>query len=165
MILLLESMHPDAVALLERCEPVLRAADPNEPQTPSSSVRAIITRGRGRISAELMGLFPELRVIARSGAGLDNLDTDTAARRNIDVIYSPGMNAFGMKVIVARRRGKTFECEYPALPLDELLDVADVVSLHLPLTPETNGILGAVQIARMRGELRQRSRCFITPEG
>ena len=29
MILLLETLHPEAEALLERCEQVLRASDPN----------------------------------------------------------------------------------------------------------------------------------------
>jgi D-3-phosphoglycerate dehydrogenase len=213
MILLLEAMHPEAEALLERCGPVIRAADPNAPQTPPT-VRAIMTRGRGRIPEALMASFPDLCVIARAGAGLDNLDTAAAARRNIPVIFSPGMNgrtvaehtlalmlgllrrirpwanaavegrwedraryqgdelagltlgilgygnigkrvarlasAFEMKVVVARRHGKDFECEYPMLPLEELLTVADVVSLHLPLTKETNGILGTEQLARMK---------------
>ena len=51
MILLLESLHPDAEALLERCEPIVRTADP------SADVRAILTRGRGQITDALMGSF------------------------------------------------------------------------------------------------------------
>ena len=54
MILLLESLHPDAEVLLERCAPLLRAADPNGAQTPSTDVRAILTRGRGRVTEALM---------------------------------------------------------------------------------------------------------------
>jgi D-3-phosphoglycerate dehydrogenase len=206
MILLLETLHPEAEALLERCEPLVRE--------PSDAVRAIITRGRGRITDELMESLPNLRVIARAGAGLDNLDTAAAARRNIPVIFSPGMNgrtvaehtlalmldlvrritpwanasaegrweeraryqggelagltlgilgygnigkrvarlasAFEMKVVVAERRGRAIDCEYPTLPLEELLGVADVLTLHLPLTQETNGILGAEHLARMK---------------
>src|ERR1019366_2481648 len=34
--------------------------------------------------------------------------------------------------------------------LDELLERADVVSLHAPVTPETTGMIGAVQFAAMR---------------
>jgi phosphoglycerate dehydrogenase-like enzyme len=93
MILLLENMHPEAEALLERCAPLLRATDPNGPQARSSDVRAILTRGRGFITKTLMDSFPELRLIGRVGVGLDNLDTAEAARRNIPVIFAPGLNA------------------------------------------------------------------------
>ena len=59
MILLLENMHPEAEALLERCEPLLRATDPNGPQAPSSDVRAILTRGRGCITENPDGFVSE----------------------------------------------------------------------------------------------------------
>jgi (S)-sulfolactate dehydrogenase len=36
------------------------------------------------------------------------------------------------------------------LGLDDLLDTSDVVTLHCPLTPETRGMVGATQLARMR---------------
>ena len=34
--------------------------------------------------------------------------------------------------------------------LDELLDTCDIVTLHCPLTPETRGLIGARELARMR---------------
>jgi phosphoglycerate dehydrogenase-like enzyme len=37
-----------------------------------------------------------------------------------------------------------------ALPLDELLARADVVSLHVPLLPSTTGLIGARELARMK---------------
>ncbi len=92
MILLLESLHPEAEALLASAGPVLRATDPNEPPPELSRVRAILTRGRGRIPEALLARCPALVVIARAGAGLDNLDTAAAARRGITVIYAPGAN-------------------------------------------------------------------------
>lgn len=35
------------------------------------------------------------------------------------------------------------------LPLDQLLTRADIVTLHVPMTPETKGMIGATEIARM----------------
>jgi D-3-phosphoglycerate dehydrogenase / 2-oxoglutarate reductase len=36
------------------------------------------------------------------------------------------------------------------LPLDELLAMADFVSIHVPLTPETDGLIGTAQLAKMK---------------
>lgn len=38
----------------------------------------------------------------------------------------------------------------PVAALDELLDVSDFLSLHVPETPRTLGMIGAAQLARMR---------------
>jgi phosphoglycerate dehydrogenase-like enzyme len=52
--------------------------------------------------------------------------------------------AFGMRVIVAAHRGN----EGPGLR--ELLAASDIVSLHVPLTPATRGMIGAAELACMR---------------
>ncbi|MDZ4719930.1 MAG: hydroxyacid dehydrogenase [Roseiflexaceae bacterium] len=89
-ILLLESLHADAEALLGTYGTTLlvgeEASEPFEPGT----VEAILTRGRGRITDALMARCPQLRVIARCGVGLDNIDTQAANQRGIAVIYAPG---------------------------------------------------------------------------
>ncbi len=36
------------------------------------------------------------------------------------------------------------------LPFEELLRTSDIVSLHVPLTPETKGLIGAAQLAMMK---------------
>jgi phosphoglycerate dehydrogenase-like enzyme len=92
MILLLESLHPEAEALLAGAGDVVRAEDPNRPPADLARVRAILTRGRGQIRDELLARCPRLAVVARAGAGLDNLDTSAAARRGIAVIFAPGVN-------------------------------------------------------------------------
>jgi len=59
--------------------------------------------------------------------------------------------ALGMKVIAAQLPGRTSQdSEYSHLPLDEALSVADVVSLHCPLTPQTRSLINTERLARMK---------------
>jgi glyoxylate reductase len=53
--------------------------------------------------------------------------------------------AFDMRVLHARRRP-----DESSTPLDELLAEADVVSLHVPLTEETHGLVDARRLGLMR---------------
>jgi glyoxylate reductase len=53
--------------------------------------------------------------------------------------------AFGMRIVHTRGSGP-----YEELPLDRLLTKADVVSLHVPLTPETRHLIGVRELALMR---------------
>lgn len=92
-ILLLESLHGEAEQCLARCDTLVRAASPTAVEGDLTDVRAILTRGRGRIDAALMARCPKLRVVARPGAGVDNIDVDAARARGIEVVHAPGMNA------------------------------------------------------------------------
>jgi glycerate dehydrogenase len=56
--------------------------------------------------------------------------------------------AFGMRVVVANRPGG--ERVADRLDLAELLPLADVLSLHCPLTPATRGIIGERELALMK---------------
>ena len=56
--------------------------------------------------------------------------------------------AFGMQVRVANRPGG--EREPGRLDLGDLLPVADVLSLHCPLTPATRGMIGRDELALMK---------------
>ena len=56
--------------------------------------------------------------------------------------------AFGMEVLVANRPGGA---PVPGrIDLDELLAAVDVLSLHCPLAPATQGMIGASQLSRMK---------------
>jgi len=169
------------------------------------TARAIIVRNQTKVTRELIAAAPNLQIIGRAGAGLDNIDTDAASESGIVVSYTPSENSISVAELVlgfmltAVRRipaawlhtrsggwnrmqfvggelfGKTLgivglgrigrlvaerarafgmtiiahdEFIDPTSPfvaelgarltsLDDLLEQADFVSLHVPLTPET----------------------------
>ena len=85
---------------------------------------------RGWARPELLG-----RDLARSTLGLVGMGRigSEVARR---------AEAFGMRIVLHRRTD--------GLPLDELLRTADVVSLHVPLTPETHGLISRERLALLQ---------------
>jgi glycerate dehydrogenase len=56
--------------------------------------------------------------------------------------------AFGMRVLIANRRGESPRPD--RMELEQLLAVADIVSLHCPLNDSTRGLIGAPQLALMK---------------
>lgn len=64
------------------------------------------------------------------------------------------LHAFGMNIVYTQRHQLNVftasKTDATYLPLTELLQTADVVSLHAPLTSETQHLLGADQLALMK---------------
>ena len=59
--------------------------------------------------------------------------------------------ALGMRVIAADPAvDEERSAGVAVMPLDELLEAADVVTLHVPLTPATRGMIDAAALSRMR---------------
>ena len=57
--------------------------------------------------------------------------------------------AFGVRVAFTSRRPLDFP-DAEAMPLDRLLTTSDIVSLHVPLTPETKHLIDKRALARMK---------------
>lgn len=57
--------------------------------------------------------------------------------------------AFGLRVLVAARPGQT-GIPPDRVAFDEILEISDIVSLHCPLTPKTEGLIAQRQLARMK---------------
>ena len=53
----------------------------------------LIVRGATRVDSDLIAAAPRLRVIARAGTGVDNLDIDAASQRGVLVLNAPGANS------------------------------------------------------------------------
>jgi glyoxylate reductase len=76
------------------------------------------------------------------GRGLGSLTLGLVGYGRIGRAVARLAEAHGMTVVHASRSG--------GLSLDELLEVADVVSLHLPLSDETRHLVDAAALARMK---------------
>jgi D-3-phosphoglycerate dehydrogenase len=70
---------------------------------------ALVVRSATRVTAPLIEAAPNLRVIARAGTGVDNVDVAAASARGIVVMNAPGANsvsvaelALGMMLSLAR---------------------------------------------------------------
>jgi D-3-phosphoglycerate dehydrogenase len=57
---------------------------------------ALIVRSATKVTPALMEAAPRLRVIARAGTGVDNVDVPTATERGIVVMNAPGANSISV---------------------------------------------------------------------
>jgi D-3-phosphoglycerate dehydrogenase / 2-oxoglutarate reductase len=57
---------------------------------------ALMVRSATKVDAALLAAAPHLRIIARAGAGVDNVDVDAASERGILVVNSPGANSISV---------------------------------------------------------------------
>ena len=216
-VLLLEELTAGALAQLREHSHLHFAAAPDRgPELADQyPIRAIITRGKGRVDRDLIDRCPELEVVARAGVGLDNVAVDYATEKNVKVLNLPGSNAatvaehtlglmlglqrqlhvavrevkdgnwafrhsyggdelrgktlgilgrgnigtrvaalaeaFQMKVLfLARTRVQYEEQGSQERNLYELMEEADILSLHLPLTDRTHGLLSEKAFSRIK---------------
>lgn len=181
-----------------------------------ADAHAVLIRSATRMDEEAIGRAPQLKVIARAGVGLDNVDIKAATTAGVMVVNAPTSNiisaaeltcghilslarripaakasiaagewkrssftgvelyektlgviglgrigalvaarmqAFGMRVVaydpyVTPQRAQQLGVELATL--DELLEQADFVTIHMPKTPETTGMISTEQLARMK---------------
>ena len=182
---------------------------------------AIVIRSATTVDADVIAAGERLKVIARAGIGLDNVDVSAATSRGVMVCNAPQSNvisaaehtvalllslarvipaadaslrrhrwdrgsfkgmelhgktlgvlglgrvgtlvaqrcsSFGMKLVgydpyVSPERAAQMGVEL--IPtVDELCRVADVLTVHLPKTPETIGIIGVDQLRSMKSTAR-----------
>jgi D-3-phosphoglycerate dehydrogenase / 2-oxoglutarate reductase len=178
---------------------------------------ALVIRSATRVTAEVLEAAPRLKVVARAGIGVDNVDVEAATRRGVMVVNAPQSNTisaaehtmalllaqarnvpqanselhagrwdrerwegvelsgktiglvglgrvgrlvasraqgFGMRVIafdpyVSAERAK--ELGVDVMPtLESLLVQSDFVSIHLPGSPDTEGLIGAHQLTMVK---------------
>ncbi|MDQ5855109.1 MAG: phosphoglycerate dehydrogenase, partial [Actinomycetota bacterium] len=177
---------------------------------------ALLVRSATRVDAEALSHARRLKVVARAGVGLDNIDVPAATERGVMVVNAPtsnivsaaehavalllavarhipaadaslrsgqwkrssfgGVELFGKTVgvvglgkigqLVAQRLAafgteliaydpyvspaRAAQLGIELVDLDELLSRADAISIHLPKTPETLGLIGADQLLKTK---------------
>ncbi|HWD05689.1 MAG TPA: phosphoglycerate dehydrogenase [Amycolatopsis sp.] len=180
------------------------------------SADALLVRSATKVDAEVLGASTQLKVVARAGVGLDNVEVPAATERGVLVVNAPTSNivsaaehAVALLLSVARRvpaadqslrggewkrssfsgvelNGKTVgvvglgkigqlfsqrlaafgtkiiaydpyvsaaraaQLGIELVPLDELLARADAISIHLPKTPETKGLIDAEALKKTK---------------
>jgi D-3-phosphoglycerate dehydrogenase len=98
------------------------------------------------------GRWPAMEVTQLGIGDLAGATVGLVGLGNIGQAVAERLTCFGARLLyTARRRVVAAEERLGVrfLPLEELLAGSNIVSLHLPLTPETQGIIGAAQLARM----------------
>ncbi len=222
VVLVAEELAPAAIGVLSHDFEVrhVDGADRAALLPALGEADAVLVRSATRIDAEALGAAPALKVVARAGVGLDNVDVPAATARGVMVVNAPTSNitsaaelAVGLLLAVARNipsanaslqggewkrskytgvelDGKTvgvlgfgrigilfaqriapFGVEILAydpyvqparaaqfgarlVSLDELLAQSDFISIHLPKTPETVGLIGADELAKAKPGIR-----------
>ncbi|MGH2533078.1 MAG: phosphoglycerate dehydrogenase [Thermomicrobiales bacterium] len=79
------SIHGEIVDVVGTDEPALLAV--------LHDADALIVRSETQVTASVIDAAPKLRVIARAGVGVDNIDLDAATRAGVLVLNAPGANA------------------------------------------------------------------------
>ncbi len=184
--------------------------------TAIADVEAILVRSATAVDEEALLAGKRLKVVARAGVGLDNVDVKAATQNGVMVVNAPTSNivsaaelavalmlaaarhlspahaaltrgewkrsrysgielyektlgivglgrigvlvaqrlaAFGMDVIAYDpyvQAGRAAQMGVRMVSLDELMTESDFISVHLPKTPETVGLIGADQFALAR---------------
>jgi len=97
MILISEDVWGAPFQKLEGSFPITRNDDlwsnPEELKASLKDVTALVVRNRTKVTAEIIAAAPKLKVIARAGVGLDNIDIKAADSAGVVVVAGLGANA------------------------------------------------------------------------
>jgi len=92
-IFLTEQIHADAVAHLKKSLEVVQgtSVEPDDIVLQAQECEGILVRS-AKITAAMMDRLPNLKVIAKHGIGIDNIDVEGAVKKGIMVVNAPFSN-------------------------------------------------------------------------
>jgi D-3-phosphoglycerate dehydrogenase / 2-oxoglutarate reductase len=94
VVLIAEELSPAGVALLDDDFEIrhVDGSDRSALLPALGEVDAVIVRSATKIDAEALASAPKLKVVARAGVGLDNVDVDAATKAGVLVVNAPTSN-------------------------------------------------------------------------
>jgi D-3-phosphoglycerate dehydrogenase len=95
-VLIASSIDGEAIERLEQEHQVIRAFPNNGEESLRALIRdceALVFRSGIRVSADLMGCAPGLKLLVRAGSGMDNLDVEYAQKRGMHLVRIPQPSA------------------------------------------------------------------------
>ena len=118
---------------------------------------ALIVRSATKVTRDLIAAAPHLRVIARAGTGVDNVDLEAATARGIVVMNAPGANSISvaelaMAFILALAR--------PIPAADAAMKAQKWEKKKFTGSEVRGKTLGIVGLGRIGQEVAQRARAF-----
>jgi D-3-phosphoglycerate dehydrogenase len=92
-IVVADKISPRGIELLSDAGwKVVQPAPPDLPRE-IADADALIVRSATRVTEDLLSHAPKLRIVGRAGVGVDNIDMESATRRGVLVVNTPGGNA------------------------------------------------------------------------
>jgi D-3-phosphoglycerate dehydrogenase / 2-oxoglutarate reductase len=91
VVVIADPVDPSALEVLAKgpCRVVDASGDPAKLSTPLSSAWGLVVRSRTKVTEAFLSGAPHLRVVARAGVGVDNVDLKAATARKILVVNAP----------------------------------------------------------------------------
>jgi D-3-phosphoglycerate dehydrogenase len=87
-IVIADSMEPEVIAEISKLGQT--AVTPSDLQAALADADALIVRSATKVTEELLSHAPRLKLVARAGVGLDNVDAEACKKRGIKVVNTPG---------------------------------------------------------------------------
>jgi len=94
-ILANDGINPDGKLLLEEANYIVDTEKVEQNKLPEvlPEYDVLIVRSATQVRKDLIDICPKLKIIARAGVGLDNIDVDYAIQKGIKVINTPGASS------------------------------------------------------------------------
>jgi D-3-phosphoglycerate dehydrogenase len=155
-ILANDGIHPDGKLLLEEANYQVDTTKYPQDELPNilPAYDAIIVRSATKVRKDLIDVCPNLKVIARGGVGLDNIDVEYAKSKGIEVYNTPNASsravaelAFAHMFNLARMLN-TSNREMPTKGNTEFEKLKKKMSEGIQLRGRTLGIIGFGRIGQ-----------------